>query len=131
MQQGIVDVLAGNSIQRVTREWNAAGLKTTLAGRTQRLAKQHVRNVGENTEFTVSGLWNGPRVRRLLLNPHYAGLKVHRGKVIGSGNWTPLVDVDTHRGLAALAQQSGSPQESPELRAPVYRFRPLPLPHLQ
>ena len=40
-------------------------------------------------------------MRRVLINPRYAGLKVHRGKVIGKGDWTPLIDEDTHRGLVA------------------------------
>ena len=40
-------------------------------------------------------------MRRLLVNPRYAGLKVHRGKVTGKGDWTALIDEDTHRGLVA------------------------------
>ena len=52
-------------------------------------------------EHLVTGTWNSPRVRRLLVNPRYAGLKVHRGKVIGKGDWTALIDEDTHRGLVA------------------------------
>jgi hypothetical protein len=40
-------------------------------------------------------------VRRLLVNPRYAGLKVHRDKVIGKGDWTALIDEDTHSGLLA------------------------------
>jgi site-specific DNA recombinase len=50
---------------------------------------------------TVDGKWNSPRVRRLLINPRYAGLRVHRGKVVGEGSWTPLIDLDTHKGLVA------------------------------
>lgn len=40
-------------------------------------------------------------VRRVLMNPRYAALVVHRGKVIGSGDWKPLIDKDTHRGIVA------------------------------
>jgi site-specific DNA recombinase len=88
----VADVLAGKSIKAVAREWNAKGLKTTLAGCTQK------RN---GKDYLVPGTWNSPRVRRLLINPRYAGLKVHRGKVVGKGDWTPLIDEDTHRGLVA------------------------------
>jgi site-specific DNA recombinase len=88
----VADVLAGKSIKGVARDWNAKGLRTTLAGTTQK------RN---GKEFIVTGTWNSPRVRRLLINPRYAGLKVHRGRVIGKGDWTPLIDEDTHRGLLA------------------------------
>jgi site-specific DNA recombinase len=92
IRTAVADVLAGKSIRGVAKEWNGKGLKTTLAGTTQRQhGKVHV----------VTGTWNGPRVRRVLLNPRYAGLKVHRGKEIGKGDWTPLIDEDTHRGLVA------------------------------
>ena len=36
-----------------------------------------------------------------MVNPRYAALKVHRGGVVGPGDWEPLIDVDTHRGLVA------------------------------
>jgi site-specific DNA recombinase len=85
----VADVLNGKSLRRVSTEWNAKGIKTTLAGKTYKNGK------------TVAGQWNSPRVRRLLLNPRYAGLKVHRGKEIGKGDWTPLIDEDTFRGLVA------------------------------
>ncbi len=75
----VVDVLAGKSIKQVAREWNAAGIKGT-----------------RGQPFTA------PNVRRLLVNPRYAGIKVHNGKVVGEGKWEPLVDADTHRGLVAF-----------------------------
>lgn len=88
----VTDILAGKSIRKVSMEWNAAGLRTTLAGKTRT----------KNGEPKVnSGLWNSPSVRRLLVNPRYAGLRAHRGKVVGKGDWTPLIDEDTHRGLVA------------------------------
>jgi site-specific DNA recombinase len=75
----VTDVLGGKSIRRVAVDWNAAGLKTTRGT-----------------------AWSAPRVRRLLMSPRYAALKVHRGKVVGSGDWTPLIDETTHRGLVAF-----------------------------
>lgn len=79
-RRAVADVLAGKSLRGVATGWNDAGLRTTLGA----------------TE------WNNPRVRRVLMNPRYAALKVHRGKVVGPGNWTPLIDPDTHHGLVAL-----------------------------
>jgi site-specific DNA recombinase len=79
LRQAVADVLAGKSIKQVAREWNAAGIKGT-----------------RGNPFTA------PNVRRLLVNPRYAALKVHNGKVIGPGDWEPLIDVDTHRGLVAF-----------------------------
>jgi DNA invertase Pin-like site-specific DNA recombinase len=78
VRKAALDVLGGKSIQGVAREWEATGLVGTR-GRP----------------------FNAPSVRRLLVNPRYAALKTHQGKVIASGNWTPLIDVDTHKGLVA------------------------------
>lgn len=79
VKQAVADVLAGKSINAVAREWNAAEVPTTL-GTT----------------------WKSSRVRRLLVSPRYAALKVHRGKVVGPGAWEPLIDEDTHKGLVAF-----------------------------
>jgi site-specific DNA recombinase len=99
VRKAVVDVLAGKSIQAVTREWNAAGLTTTLAGQERKAyTDKNGRAIKANV---VDGKWNSPRVRRLLVNPRYAGLRTHRGKVVGEGNWISLIDVDTHNGLVA------------------------------
>lgn len=97
IRRAVVDVLAGTSIQEIARRWNAQGLKTTLAGRVQR-------NPHTGKDIVVSGQWTGRRVRRLLVNPKYAAIKT--GKVNGKpveyqGDWTPLIDLDTYRGLVA------------------------------
>ena len=81
------------------REWNAAGLTTTLAG--QERKEDTDKNGRRIKAGTVDGKWNSPRVRRVLINPKYAGILVHRGKEVGKGNWTPLIDLDTHKGLVA------------------------------
>lgn len=94
VRAAVADVLAGKSIRKVSMEWNAAGLKTTLAGKSQ--TDPHSKK-----PRVIDGNWNSPRVRRLLMNPRYAGLKTHRGKVVGKGDWTALIDEDTHRGLVA------------------------------
>nr|WP_231982415.1 recombinase family protein [Mycobacterium sp. E787] len=79
VRKAALEVLGGKSIQGVAREWKAAGLVGTR-GRP----------------------FNAPGVRRLLINPRCAALKTHQGKVIGPGNWTPLIDANTHKGLVAL-----------------------------
>lgn len=79
LRTAVVDVLAGKSLRKVATEWNDLGVKTTLG-----------------TE------WNSRKVRALLVSPRYAALKVHRGKVVGPGDWEPLIDTDTHHGLVAF-----------------------------
>jgi len=66
------------------------------------------KNPHTKQDVVVSGEWTGRRVRRLLVNPRYAGIKTHTSidKKTGAtkveeyqGSWTPLIDIDTHRGL--------------------------------
>jgi DNA invertase Pin-like site-specific DNA recombinase len=92
IRTAVTDILAGTSINEIARRWNAAGLKTTLVG------AERKRN---GRTYTVDGTWNAPSVRRLLMLPRLAGLKVHQGKVVGPGEWTPIIDPDVHRGLVA------------------------------
>ena len=103
IRDAVADVLDGTSIQAVARRWEAAGLTTTRAGATYR------RN-GE--EYKASGVWSAPRVRRVLLNPRYAGLAVHQGKVVErdvdgkrervKGKWDALIEPGDHDRLVAL-----------------------------
>ncbi|BBX23047.1 site-specific recombinase DNA invertase Pin [Mycolicibacter terrae] len=79
IRQAARDVLASKSIRAVSKEWIAAGV-TGTRGR----------------PFT------SPNVRRLLMNPRYAAIVVHRGREVGPGQWEPILDVDTHRGLVAF-----------------------------
>ena len=74
-------VLAGASLARVAREWNAAGI------------------------FTTGGKpWRPNEVRRVLLRPRNAGLMVWRGEVIGKAVWEPIVPEAQWRALARLLQ---------------------------
>jgi DNA invertase Pin-like site-specific DNA recombinase len=118
VRTAVADVLAGKSIRKVATEWNAKGLRTTLAGK----AYTHP---GGTKVTTVSGAWNSPRVRRVLMNPRYASLRVYRGKVIGKGDWKPLIDKATHDGLVAYlsdpARRTTSTFERKYIGSGIYR----------
>lgn len=73
------DVLAGVSMGNVAREWNELGV-TTATGRK----------------------WNLRSVSLLLNQPRIAGYRVHRGEIIGDGQWEPIVDQVTWEQLQAL-----------------------------
>jgi site-specific DNA recombinase len=79
VRQAVADVLAGKSIKQVAREWNQAGVKGT-----------------RGNAFTA------PNVRRLIVNPRYAAINVHNGVEVGPGDWEPIIDTDTHKGLVAF-----------------------------
>jgi site-specific DNA recombinase len=84
VQQAITDVLAGKSLRAVANEWNDAKLTTP----------QRKKRGG--------GPWSNLTVRRALLKPCYAGLRVYRGEVVGTGDWEALIDKDTHDGLVSF-----------------------------
>lgn len=79
LRAAVADVLAGKSLQAVARDWNVVGVTTTMGTP-----------------------WNSRKVRAVLISPRYAALKVHRGQVVGPGDWTSLIDPDTHRGIVAF-----------------------------
>ena len=79
VRKAAADVLSGHSLRSIATEWNPRGIFTTRNNK-----------------------WTNLTLRRILANPLYAGLVVYQGKVIGPGEWQPLFDTDTHRGLVAL-----------------------------
>lgn len=79
IRTAVTGVLGGKSIRSVAAEWNARGITTTRGT-----------------------AWSAPRVRRILMNPRYAGLKVHQGRVVGAGDWEALIDEPAHRGMVAF-----------------------------
>jgi DNA invertase Pin-like site-specific DNA recombinase len=84
------DVLAGNTVYSVAVRWNKAGFCT---------------NKGNE--------WDTTQVKRLLLNPRYAGLRSYRREIIYkdgepvSGDWPAMVDLDTWQALHYLLTNTG------------------------
>ncbi|OBG79123.1 hypothetical protein A5701_14485 [Mycobacterium sp. E3305] len=79
IQQAAAEVLAGASLRAIARQWNASGVTSTRGA-----------------------AWNASRVKRMLINPRYAGLRTYHGKVTGAGVWQAILDADTHAGLVAV-----------------------------
>jgi site-specific DNA recombinase len=82
------DVLAGESLHEIARNWNRRELRTTT-GKT----------------------WNATTVRQVLARPRNAGLRVYRGEIVGKAAWKPVVPEETWRALVTLlgdpARRSG------------------------
>lgn len=55
------------------------------------------------------GEWRPGSVRRTLISPFLAGLRVHRGEVVGRAQWPAILDRVTHQRLAAITR-SGRPR---------------------
>ncbi len=72
-------VLTGSTLASIVRDLTARRVTTSVG-----------------KPFTVTAL------RRLLLNPRMAGHAVHRGQVVGTGDWPAIIDADTQDRLGAL-----------------------------
>lgn len=79
LRKAASDVLAGVSLRSIAVDWNNRGLTTTRGNK-----------------------WTNLQLRRTLANPRNAALMSYKGRVVGQGQWEPLIDADTHRGLVAL-----------------------------
>ena len=63
------------------------------------------------------GAWKSPTVRSLLNAPRYAGLRTHRGEVIGPGTWPAIITVEERdRLLAIQATRTVTKRRAPRSR---------------
>lgn len=78
IKEAAVRVLAGEPLAGITREWNESGVPAP----------------GE--------MWRPQTLRRILLAPRTAGLRVHRGVVVGEAQWPAILDRITYERVALL-----------------------------
>ena len=69
---------------KATLDLNAAGLSTT-----------------------AGGVWHHTELRETLLNPRYAGRRMHNGVDAGPGKWPPILDEVTATAVRAVLQDPG------------------------
>lgn len=89
IREGIVRVLSGASTRTVALEWNASGSRTA----------------GSRTK-PDGYAWTIAAVRAVLTGPRIAGLRQHRGEVIGDALWTAIISRDEHERVRSIL---GSP----------------------
>ncbi|MGH9032854.1 MAG: recombinase family protein [Acidimicrobiia bacterium] len=73
-------VLAGETLTAIATDWNARAVLPPQKGKA----------------WTVGG------IKRVLTRPSQAGLRVHRGEVVGEAAWPAVLDRATHERLRAL-----------------------------
>jgi hypothetical protein len=87
---------------------------------TRFLAGQSTRSLAiwlteEGVPTAKGGPWLTTVVRSMLVNPRYAGLRGHRGQVIGPAVWEPIITEDEHRRvLAKMAEKKHSGRRDPQ-----------------
>ena len=80
LRQAADAALAGASLTSIAKNWNARGIATS--------------------QNAVSG-WSSTTVKQVLCGPHQAGLRRHRGEVIGNGQWPAIFTRGEHERLVA------------------------------
>jgi site-specific DNA recombinase len=79
IEEAATRVLRGESLRSIAMDWNERGIKT----------------VG-------GGTWQGSMIRRVLMSPRIAGLKEHRGEIVGKAKWPAIIDRAKHERLVGL-----------------------------
>jgi site-specific DNA recombinase len=74
-------VLGGATLTSVVSSWNVAGLRTTMK---------------------EQGWWRITQLRRVLMNPRYAGKRLYNGEDKGQGKWEAILDEETSRRLEEM-----------------------------
>ncbi|MGO9157228.1 recombinase family protein [Mycobacterium sp.] len=102
LKKAATDVLDGISLRSIATDWNRRGVTTARGGQ-----------------------WTNLSLRRCLMNPVYAALMTYKRQVVGEGDWEPLWDADTHKGLVAYlsdpSRRTSNAFERKHMGSGVYR----------
>ena len=93
-----------------------APLQLCLGERSSSVAHRWIGTRGESTLWAATArrlktsaqtsagaaLWHGSMIRRVLMSPRIAGLKEHRGEIVGEATWPAIIDRATHDRLVGL-----------------------------
>jgi DNA invertase Pin-like site-specific DNA recombinase len=74
-------VIAGQSLRSLALEMNERGFRTVKGSR-----------------------WGSTYIRKMLLGPRLAGLRVHKGKILGSAAWKPVLERETWEAVKAILE---------------------------
>lgn len=87
-------VLDGESLRSIAISWNEAGISTV-----------------------TGSAWRVTTLRTLLSGPHLTGLRVHRGDIVGEGDWRAVLDRETWERIRGIL---GDPRRRRRGRPSLY-----------
>jgi len=90
IREAAQDVAAGETLKAIASRWNAAGVATP-----------------------TGHAWAGSTVRNMLISPRLAGLRSHRGEIVGPGTWPAILDRATWEALKATLTDAGRRAANP------------------
>ena len=83
-----------------------------IAGESARAIAEDLQERGVPTTTGVA--WRSTTLRGLLLSPRIAGLRAHRGEIVGKAVWEPIITVEQRQQvLNALEQKKASGRRAP------------------
>ena len=94
VREGAVRVLAGESLRKIADDWNGRGIASS-SGKA----------------------WQITTLRSMLAGPRLAGLRVHRGEIVGDAEWEPIIDRETFEKLRLIL---GDPRRRQSGRTPTH-----------
>jgi site-specific DNA recombinase len=106
-------ILDGQSLRSVALRWNAAGLRTPVCSITDpKTKRQHSREPHE----CVFNEWYAKSVKGILTSPTIAGLRAHRGAIVGKASWPAIIDRRTFDRLQAEFERRTEEKTGPVAR---------------
>jgi DNA invertase Pin-like site-specific DNA recombinase len=87
-------VLDGEALHALTRELIARGVPSP----------GEVRAARRGADDKPARPWVRHELRRMVLNPAYAALRMHKGEEAGPADWAPLISEQEHREIVALVR---------------------------
>lgn len=100
------EILAGKTLFGIAQDWNRRGFRTTK------------RN---------GNLWRGGTVKLVLINPRYAGLRAHKGEIVGKANWPAIVSEEIWESVRSILTDPGRIGSTPRDRSRKYLLSGLML----
>ncbi|MFL6137478.1 MAG: recombinase family protein [Frankiaceae bacterium] len=107
----------GYDDDRVTIRHDEAEVVRQLAARF--IAGESLRSLAtwldeQGVKTVAGGTWRTPTLRTMLASPRIAGLRQHRGQVVGKAMWEPIInEQDRDRIVGRLDQQATSGRRAP------------------
>ena len=89
-------IIAGDSLRSVCRDLAAQGVQT--------VARRYKQPDGTRGE-PESREWTPTELRKMLLRPRNAGLIDHKGEIVGTASWAPLVPEEKWRASKAVLER--------------------------
>ncbi len=80
LRQAAEDIRAGAALNEIARRWNAAGVATPQK---------------------AGARWSGTTIKQVLTGAHQAGLRRHRGEIVGKGIWPAIFSRAEHERIVA------------------------------